>query len=106
MRQIGLRQDEVQDTRISIGSSVYNVHLFAFRGLMYIDVMRDGEYIVAGKRIIANQWLLPHYVRKMGGNFRFETYQSDREEYVWYTGFNTKFRLTVYGSEEIDENEQ
>ena len=102
MTQITLKKEETQDVRIPIGSSVYNVHIFPFRNLMYIDIMRDGEYVVAGKRVMSNQWLIPHYIKKIGGNFRFEAYESDSDDYVWYTGFNTKFRLTVYNASEID----
>ena len=67
-----------------------------------VSVLRDGEYIVAGKRVMSNQWLIPHYIKRIGGNFRFEAYESDSDDYVWYTGFNTKFRLTVYNASEID----
>ena len=39
------------------------------------------------------------------GNIRFETYQSDGNDYVWWEGFNTKFRLTAYTEDEIKEME-
>ena len=105
MNQITLKKEETQEVRIPIGSSVYNIRLFPFRKLMYIDIVRDGEYIVAGKRVMANQWLIPAYIKRIGGNFRFETYDSDCDDYVWYSGFNTKFRLVVYGESEIESAE-
>ena len=40
-----------------------------------------------------------------GGNFRFETYDADKDEYVHHSGFDTKFRLCSYSAEEIDEME-
>lgn len=105
MELVSLRKKEEQNLRISLGSSVYNTRIYAFRGLMYMDISRNGEYIVAGKRVMANQWLLPHYVVDSGGNFRFETFQADRDDYVWYDGFNTKFRLTSYRTEELEAME-
>lgn len=101
MELVTLNKKEEQTFRLSLGSSVYRIRLYAFRGLMYIDISRNNGVVVMGKRIMSNQWLLPHYVVRSGGNFRFETYQADNDEYVWYTGFNTKFRLTSYRTEEI-----
>ena len=69
---------------------------------MYADVRIGNQYVVAGKRVMANQWILPLYVTA-GGNFRIETYAADRDDYVWYEGFNTKFRLVVYSGEEMAE---
>jgi hypothetical protein len=79
--------------------------LFAFRGIMYMDITIADEAIVLAKRVIPNQWLLPHFVAQGLGNIRFETYKSDGEEYVWWEGFNTKYRLTAYTEEEIAEIE-
>lgn len=101
MELVSLKKKEEQSMRISLGGSVYKTRIYAFRGLMYIDISRNNGYIVTGKRIMANQWLLPHYVVDSGGNFRFETYQADADDYVWYDGFNTKFRLTSYRTDEL-----
>ena len=60
---------------------------------MYVDISQNTYSIVSGKRVMANQWLLPNYVAEGIGNLRFETYKADGDDYVWYEGFNTKFRL-------------
>ena len=94
-----------QTTTLAINGRSFNFHLFAFRGLMYIDISRRGEAIVTGKRVMANQWILPNYVAEGMGNIRFETYASDGDDYVWYEGFNTKFRLVSYTDAQIKEME-
>ena len=94
---------EDQDTTLSIGNRSWHFHFYPFRSLMYVDVTRNGEYILAGKRLMANRWILPNYVAEGHGNLRFETYVSDGDEYVWWEGFNEKFRLVSYTDKEIKE---
>ena len=72
---------------------------------MYADISQDTTQIANGKRMIPNKWLLPNYVAEGAGNIRFETYKSDGEDYVWWEGFNVKFRLCSYTAEEIAELE-
>ena len=50
---------------------------------------------------MANEWLLPNYVAEGIGNIRFETYAADKDDYVWFEGFNSKFRLVSYNADEI-----
>lgn len=103
MKQIMLKNDESQTIRIAIGGRPYTFRFYPFRSLMYVDIMRYKDYLVAGKRIISGEWLIPPYMSNEDGNARFETWAPDRESYVWYEGFNTKFRFMVYGAEEMEE---
>lgn len=97
---------EEQTVMIEVGERVFALHLFPFRGLMYCDIMDGDEYIVCGKRVLPNAWLLPLYKMSRGGNFRFETYAPDASEYVWWEGFNDKFWLAYYAEDEIAEMEE
>lgn len=92
---------EDQMVNLAINGRSFNFHIFAFRGLMYIDVSRKGVAIYNGKRVMANQWILPPYIAEGIGNIRFETYDSDGTDYVWWEGFNQKFRLVTYTDAEI-----
>ena len=103
MKQVNLKTEETQTVRITLGGRNYGLRIYPFRGLMYADVTRNKEYVLAGKRIMANQWVLPLYYTAGKGNFRFETYIADRNSYVWYEDFNSKFRLVIYDGEEIAE---
>ena len=94
---------EDQTYNLTMGDAGFLFHFYAFRGLMYFDVKQDDEYLLAGKRVMANRWLLPTYMTGDNGNLRFETYKSDGEDYVWWEGFNEKFRLVSYTEEEIAE---
>ena len=92
-----------QEISYSLGDVSLTFHFYSFRGLMYLDLMEQNNYIFAGKRVMSNQWILPNYIAEGVGNFRFETYAADAEDYVWYDGFNDKFRLVSYSDEEIKE---
>jgi hypothetical protein len=105
MTQKNIQKIEEQRVTVSINGRMFNFRFFAFRNLMYVDISRNGEDIVLGKRVIANQWLLPNYVAEGIGNIRFDTYASDGDDYVWYDDFNVKFRLTTYTDEEVKELE-
>lgn len=96
---------EDQTTILSINGKSFTFRFFAFRGLMYVDISRNNVNIVTGKRIMANRWLIPEYIATGIGNIRFETYKADRDDYVWYEEFNTKFRLVSYKASEIEEME-
>ena len=105
MTQRYIEKVEDQTTSLSINGKSFVFHFFAFRGLMYMDISRQGNYIVRAKRIMPNRWLIPEYVSNGIGNIRFETYKADEEDYVWYEEFNTKFRLVSYREKEIEELE-
>ena len=96
---------EDQTTVLSINGKSFTFRFFAFRGLMYVDISRNDVKIVTSKRIMANRWLIPEYIATGIGNIRFETYKVDRDDYVWYEDFNTKFRLVSYKASEIEEME-
>lgn len=100
--------DEVEDqtVNLSINGTSFLFHFFAFRNLMYVDISQRDNAIAMGKRVMTNQWLLPNYVAEGIGNIRFETYKADGDDYVWYDGFNTKFRLVSYTDAEIAEMEE
>lgn len=105
MTQRYLEVVEEQTTSLSINGKSFTFHFFAFRNLMYVDISRNGENIVISKRIMPNRWLIPEYVATGIGNIRFETYKADEDDYVWWEGFNTKFRLVSYKADEIEELE-
>ena len=96
---------EDQTITLAVNGKSFSFHFFAFRGLMYVDVKRRGEFILAAKRVMANQWILPNYIAEGIGNIRFETYASDGDDYVWYDGFNVKFRLVSYTDAQIKQIE-
>ena len=105
MTQRYIANTEDQTTVLSINGKSFSFRFFAFRGLMYVDISRNGTNIVMAKRVMANRWLIPEYAAVGIGNIRFETYKSDADDYVWYDGFNTKFRLMSYMANEIEEME-
>lgn len=105
MTRRDILQVEDQETTLAVNGNSFHFRFFAFRSLMYMDITRQGRDVCRAKRIMANQWLLPNYVAEGIGNIRFETYKSDGDDYVWYDGFNTKFRLTSYTDEEIKQIE-
>ena len=105
MQQQFVSVSEEQTIYVRLGGRTYKVRLYSFRELTYIDVEMGGEYIIAGQRVMANRWIIPEYMAGEDGNFRFETYASDGDDYVWWEGFNKKFRLCCYSQEEIDEME-
>lgn len=106
MTQRYIEQVEDQTVSLSINGTSFVFHFFAFRNLMYADISRMDTTVANGKRVMANQWLLPNYVAEGIGNIRFETYESDGDDYVWYDGFNTKFRLFSYTDDEIKAMEE
>lgn len=101
MEQRYLQKEEDQSVSIQIGNRTYRFHFFPFRNLMYMDVSYRREMIIAGKRVLPNQWLLPNYIAEGRGNLRFETYKADGNDYVWWEEFNDKFRLMLYKDAEI-----
>lgn len=106
MTQRYIENVEDQTVNLSINGTSFVFHFFAFRSLMYVDISQNSNSIVNGKRVMANQWLLPNYVAEGIGNLRFETYKADGDDYVWYEGFNAKFRLVSYTDEEIKKMEE
>lgn len=96
---------EEQSVYVSIGERIYEVRIYPFRELMYCDITEGTEYVLAGRRIICNEWLLPDYVAGGDGNFRFETYDPDIEDYPWWEGFGAKFVLRAYSADEIAQME-
>lgn len=105
MTQKYLQQIPEQTAYITVYGRMFNFHFYTFRGLVYVDIKRDTNYVVSGKRVLPNVWLLPRSIAVGYGNVRFETYAADGDDYVWYDGFNKKFRLMVYSDEEIEELE-
>ena len=103
MTQRYIANTEDQTISLSINGRSFMFRFFAFRGLMYVDISQRDSYIVTGKRVLTNRWLLPEYIANEIGNIRFETYKADEDEYVWYEGFNTKFRLVSYKATELEE---
>ena len=96
-----------QTVWITIKSTTFEISLFPINSVMYISVRTSpNDVIVASRRIVANEWLLPSYKVISSGNFRFEVYSADADEYVWYDGFNDKFRFCWYTNEEIAEMER
>jgi hypothetical protein len=110
MTQRFILKVEDQTKVLAINGKSFQFRFYAFRDLMYVDISqaaRNGDNsIVNGKRIMANRWLLPNYVAEGIGNIRFETYEADGDDYVWYEGFNTKFRLVSYTDAEIKQIEE
>lgn len=105
MGQRNLVVTSEQTARISLGGQSIALHFFPFRELMYVDISIGSQSIVYGKRVLPNQWLLPNYVAEGRGNMRFETYASDGQDYVWWEGFNKKFRFCAYNVKELAELE-
>lgn len=101
MTQRNILQVPEQTARISIMGARFSFHFLAFRNLMYMDISEGDRVLVTGKRVMSNAWLIPSYEAEGIGNIRFETYKSDRDDYVWYDEFNTKFRLVSYSDAEI-----
>ena len=101
-----IQEIEEQEISLAINGRTFHFRFFPFRSLMYVDISRRGEAIYNAKRIISNKWLLPNYVAEGIGNIRFETYASDGDDYVWWDGFNTKFRLVSYTDDEIKAMEE
>ena len=106
MTQRYIANSEEQELTLSINGTAFHFRFFAFRNLMYVDISRNQKSVVNAKRVMSNQWLLPNYVAEEIGNIRFETYESDGDDYVWYDGFNTKFRLVTYTDAEIKKMEE
>ena len=103
MQQVTLKNEEVQTLRLALGGVPYIFRFYPFRSLMYVDITKVKNVIVAGKRVMVGEWLVPPYMSNEDGNVRFEAWAPDRESYVWYEGFNTKFRFMVYGADELEE---
>ena len=96
---------EEQNLTTVIGGRLYRFRFYPFRNQMYMDLHSGEDYIFAGKRIMTNRWILPDYLAAENGNLRFETYAPDANEYVWWEGFNKKFRLVAYSYKEIKDME-
>ena len=104
--QYNIGQEAEVTVSVMAGNRDYYIRFYDFRDLTYCDITYGDEIIVAGKRVMANQWLIPRYMTGEGGNVRFETYEADKDEYVHHTGFDTKFRLCAYSADEIAEMEK
>lgn len=101
MKNYSLAQIDDLSTIISLGNGTYTLRLYAFRELIYADVLENDKYVVSGKRVMLGEWIIPPYLVQGRGNIRFEAYAADSDDYVWYTGYNTKFRLVGYTAKEI-----
>ena len=101
MYQQYIEVTEEQTAYLAVSTISLSIRFYSFRGLMYMDLSYGDDYIFAGKRVIQNSWLLPSYMNEEYGNVRFESYKADGDDYVWWDGFNEKFRLMVYTPEEV-----
>lgn len=106
MTQKYLNVTEEQTANFMIGGRGFLLRLYPFRKLMYMDLTEGDNVIFSGKRVIQNRWILPAHIAQGVGNLRFETYPSDKNDYVWWDGFNTKFRLMVYTFDELPKDEE
>lgn len=106
MTQRYLNVEEEQTVNYTIGGRSFLFRFYGFRDIMYMDVKEGETNIMAGKRVMANRWILPSYIAEGYGNLRFETYASDANDYVWWEGFNTKFRLVSYTDAELKNMEK
>lgn len=102
MTEYTISETEEQTLNIRLENEIFVLRLYAFRDLMYADVLRGEEYLICGRRVIEGEWLIPPYAASQYGNLRFESFAADRDEYVWYTGFNSKFRLVAYTAEDVE----
>lgn len=105
MTQISLSNLDDQQIYFTMSGIQLVIRLFVFRNQMYIDINYDNTDVVLGKRVLSNKWLLPSYIAANNGNFRFETYKSEREDYITPDGFNTKYRFMSYSATEINQME-
>lgn len=92
-----------QEMDITLKSTNFHLRFYSFRNLTYVDIHRGQVPMCLGKRVMANWWLFPEYISHTYGNVRFETYKSDGDDYVWYEGFNTKFRLMAYSVSDMEQ---
>lgn len=104
--RIDLSKVDDQSTWIRVGGETYSLRLYEFRGMMYYDVKKNDEYIIAGNRVLPWSWMLPYEFIAQAGNFRFESGRNDRKEYPWYERFNDMFWLVYYTNDEIASLEQ
>ena len=91
---------------IRIGDTSFTIRLYEFRSVTYADVKDGTDYLICGVRVLPNKWILPGIVGTDAGNFRFESYSADRDEYPVHDGFNEKFVLSYYTADEIAEMEE
>lgn len=97
------KSDKDQSVWITLKDTTCLLRIYEFGDLVFVDVKVDDDYVLAGHRVMCNSWILPAYVAVDRGNIRFEAYAPDANEYVSVSGFNDKFRLAYYLSDEIEE---
>lgn len=79
----------------------FRLTLRSMKGITLVTVADENGTVSAGVRAILGQWLIPYKHLSQKGNFRFESEIS--EEYPYYTGFNSDFKLVYYTVDEVDK---
>jgi len=79
----------------------FRITLRSMKGITLVTVADENGTLSAGVRAIPGQWLIPYKYLSQKGNFRFESEHS--EDYPYYTGFNTDFKLVYYTPDEVEE---
>jgi hypothetical protein len=85
----------------SIDNKTYTITIRTFGDMTMFSIADENGAIYNGCRAITGQWLIPYKYLSQNGNFRFESEHS--EEYPYYTGFNTDFKLVYYTADEVEE---
>lgn len=82
-----------------IGDNVYyHIRIHTFRELLYADVYANSELICAGVRCVMNQWLIPFLDKRVSGNFKF---MSNDSEYPETGNLGKSCNLYFFGKDEL-----
>jgi hypothetical protein len=87
-----------QSLSIRLEDRLYNLTLWATRGVMSADIERDGVFIVRGARIVAGTPLIPYRYLE-SGNFVMLT---ENEEYPDYALFGISQSLVYVTIAELE----
>lgn len=99
MIDIALAAIANQSLSIRLEDRLYNIAVWATRGVMSADIQRDGTYIVRGARIVSGTPLIPYRYLE-NGNFVLLT---ENEEYPDYTLFGVSQNLVYVTIAELEE---
>lgn len=82
METIGLQAIPNQQLTVVLDAVLYNLTFRATNGCMSVDMLRAGEVVVSGQRIVAGQPFLPYVVLEgQYGNFVMLTQDGDLPYY-------------------------
>lgn len=85
MQIIGLNPVPNQQLTVVLDGVLYNLTLRLTNGCMSVDILRAGEVIVSGQRIVAGQPFLPYVVLEgQYGNFVMLTQDGDLPDYTQF----------------------